>query len=321
MCAVFGYLDYKGKVSNATLKKLIHCLSVAAEIRGIDATGISYVNHGKMITFKKPKPAHQVKLFFPKGTRAVIGHTRMTTQGSEKKNYNNHPFQGTCGNANFSLAHNGVLYNDKEIRTEKGLPQTHIETDSYIAVQLLEQENQLNAESIKHMAETVEGSFVFTILRDDNTLFLVKGSNPLTVYHFPQIGLYVYASTKSILEDALKKSRITEKFCKVDVSEGEILELSPDGKIRKNTFEIKDNFHSIFHVYNWCDPEYAGWRKNDERKEMLMEYCCMFGVDESDVQLLLDFGYDAEEIEEMLMDTGMLEEALNEAKALFKCEA
>ena len=47
----------------------------------------------------------------------------------------------------------------------------------------------------------------------------------------------------------------------------------------------------------------------------------MFGVDESDEQLLLYFGYDAEEIEEMLMDTGMLEEALNEAKALFKCEA
>ena len=48
MCAVFGYLDYKGKVSNAILKKLIQNLSIAAEVRGTDATGISYVNHGKV---------------------------------------------------------------------------------------------------------------------------------------------------------------------------------------------------------------------------------------------------------------------------------
>ena len=84
MCAVFGYLDYKGKVSNAILKNLIQNLSIAAEVRGTDATGISYVNHGKVVTFKKAKPAHKVKLYFPKNTRTVIGHTRMTTQGSEK---------------------------------------------------------------------------------------------------------------------------------------------------------------------------------------------------------------------------------------------
>ena len=59
MCAVFGYLDYKGKVSNAILKKLIQNLSIAAEVRGTDATGISYVNHGKVMTFKKAKPAHK----------------------------------------------------------------------------------------------------------------------------------------------------------------------------------------------------------------------------------------------------------------------
>lgn len=36
MCAVFGYLDYKGKVSNAILKKLIQNLSIAAEVRGTE---------------------------------------------------------------------------------------------------------------------------------------------------------------------------------------------------------------------------------------------------------------------------------------------
>ena len=132
MCAVFGFLDYKGKISNAVLKKLIHYLSVAAEVRGTDATGIAYVRDGGMVTYKKPKPAHKVKLFFPRGTRSVIGHTRFTTQGSEKRNCNNHPFEGHCGKESLALAHNGVLYNDRELRREQHLPPTPIENEPSI---------------------------------------------------------------------------------------------------------------------------------------------------------------------------------------------
>lgn len=57
MCAVFGFLDYGKKVSHKVLVKLINELAKAAEIRGTDATGISYVNDGEMVTFKKAKPA------------------------------------------------------------------------------------------------------------------------------------------------------------------------------------------------------------------------------------------------------------------------
>ena len=318
MCAVFGFLDYKGKISNAVLKKLIHYLSVAAEVRGTDATGIAYVRDGSMVTYKKPKPAHKVKLFFSKDTRAVIGHTRFTTQGSEKRNCNNHLFEGHCGTESFALAHNGVLYNDRELRREQHLPPTSIETDTYVAVQLLEQGQNLDAENIRRTAELVEGSFVFTILRNDNTLFLVKGNNPLTLYHFPALGLYVYASTKSILDNALRKVHIAEKACEVEISEGEIIEVSPSGNLHKSTFEMQDYIHTMFNPYNW---DYAKWWMEDEREELLLEYCSAFGVSEEEVQLLLEVGYDPDEIEELLMDTAAMEEAISEAKALLQCEA
>lgn len=308
MCAVFGYLDYKGKVSNAILKKLIRNLSIAAEVRGTDATGIGYVNHGKVVTFKKAKPAHKMKLYFPKNTRTVIGHTRMTTQGSEKYNYNNHPFDGRCGTETFTLAHNGVLSNDAEWKAKYHLPKTPIETDSYVAVQLLEQEKQLHAESIKKMAELVNGSFVFTILRNDNTLFLVKGNNPLTLYHFPKIGIYVYASTKSILDNTLQQVNLSDKCFEIDVSEGEIVEIAANGKRSKTTFAIKDYTHSVFNPYNWY--------KTEEQEECLLECCRMFGVPEEDVYLLLDYGFSADEIEEMLMNTNLLEDALAEISVL-----
>jgi glucosamine--fructose-6-phosphate aminotransferase (isomerizing) len=310
MCAVFGYLDYKGKVSNAILKKLIQNLSIAAEVRGTDATGISYVNHGKVVTFKKAKPAHKVKLYFPKNTRAVIGHTRMTTQGSEKYNYNNHPFDGRCGTETFSLAHNGVLYNDAEWKAKYHLPKTPIETDSYVAVQLLEQKKQLHAESIKKMAELVNGSFVFTILRNDNTLFLVKGNNPLTLYHFPALELYVYASTKSILDNALQQVNLSDKCFEIDVSEGEIVEIASSGNLSKTTFAMQN---SVFSPYNWDN---LNWYETEEQEEFLLECCRMFGVPEEDVYLLLDYGFSADEIEEMLMNPCLLEDALAEINVL-----
>ena len=310
MCAVFGYLDYKGKVSNAILKNLIQNLSIAAEVRGTDATGISYVNHEKVVTFKKAKPAHKVKLYFPKNTRAVIGHTRMTTQGSEKYNHNNHPFDGRCGTETFALAHNGVLYNDAELKTKYHLPKTQIETDSYVAVQLLEQEKQLHAESIKRMAESVEGSFVFTILRNDNTLFLVKGNNPLTIYHFSKLGIYVYASTKSILDNALQQVNLSDKCCEIDVSEGEIVEIAANGKRSKTTFAMQN---SVFSPYNWDN---LNWYETEEQEECLLECCQMFGVPEEDVYLLLDYGFSADEIEEMLMNPCLLEDALTEISVL-----
>ena len=321
MCAVFGFLDYKGKTSNAVLKKLIHYLSVAAEVRGTDATGIAYVRDGSMVTYKKPKPSHKVKLFFPRGTRSVIGHTRFTTQGSEKRNCKNHPFDGHCGTEAFSIAHNGVLYNDRELRREQHLPTTPIETDSYIAVQLLEQGQQLDTENIKRMAGLVEGSFVFTILRNDNTLFLVKGNNPLTLYHFPALGLYVYASTKSILDNALKKVKLNGKYSEVDVSEGEIVKMSSSGNLHKSTFTMQDYIHTMFNPYNWNYLNYAKWWEANEREELLLEYCGTFGVSEEEVELLLEVGYDPDEIEELLMDTAAMEEAINEAKTLLQCEA
>ena len=49
MCALFGWLDYKRIVPYKTLKKLTQALANAAEERGTDASGISYIKDGKVI--------------------------------------------------------------------------------------------------------------------------------------------------------------------------------------------------------------------------------------------------------------------------------
>ncbi len=312
MCAIYGFLDYGKKVSNKVLKSIIKELSIAAECRGTDATGISYVNDGEIVTFKQPKPAHKIKLYFPKGTTAVIGHNRLTTQGNEKLNYNNHPFEGRTENHAFALAHNGVLYNDKEVRREKDLPDTHIETDSYVAVQLLEQAENVDMDSVKNMAEVVDGSFVFTILRDDNTLFLVKGSNPITLYHFPTVGLYIYASTTDILNKALKSARFTEPFEDVRIITGDIVCIDSEGNISFDTFESMCGY-SMFDWYDFYEMEL-----DDE--DDLLSICNCYGVDREDVEFLYSCDYTADEISEMLLDTDLFEETLKETKELILSE-
>lgn len=312
MCAIFGFLDYGKKISDRLLTKLLRELSIAAESRGVDATGFSYVKDGKIVTFKKAKPAHKVKLYFPKDTAAVIGHTRFTAQGSEKHNYNNHPFNGTTTDHAFALAHNGVLYNDRELRWEKHLPDAAIETDSYIAVQLIERENIVDGNSIKAMAEAVEGSFVFTILRDDNTLFLVKGDNPITLLHYPELGLYIYASTTAILTAALKAVKLAGRRVEVNVNDGDIVRIDSDGKLSVSTFEQKYQDIHYHNWYAWNDYE-RGAGDEDYANDLLL-ICGCYGVAREDVELLLEFGYSCDEIEEMLFNTELFEETLREIK-------
>jgi glucosamine 6-phosphate synthetase-like amidotransferase/phosphosugar isomerase protein len=312
MCAIYGFLNYGNKVHHRVLLRLIRELSIAAECRGTDATGISYIKNGEIITFKKAKPAHKLHLYFPRNTVAVIGHNRMTTQGSEKKNYNNHPFHGKTDDHAFALAHNGVLYNDTEVKAQYRLPETPIETDSYAAVQMLELYETLDSSTLKEVSEVLRGSFVFTVLRDDNTLFLVRGNNPITLYHYPELGLYVYASTKEILDKALKLCYIKGYPVSYRINEGDIIRIDPDGKIFLSKFEMKEDFR-----FDWRSLFRDLWMPEDDIcSAEILDICGCYGIEKEDVELLMSMGYTVDEIEEMLTDTDYFEAAMAEAKAL-----
>lgn len=205
MCCLFGMIDYRGHFTGRQKTRLLSVLAAECEARGTDAAGVAYCAGGALRVYKRPVPAHALGFRIPDGVSVVLGHTRMTTQGSQEKNYNNHPFLGNAGGRRFALAHNGVLYNDQLLRRSLRLPSTKIETDSYVAVQLLERQKALDFASLKYMAEQVEGSFTFTLMDEANRWYLVKGDNPLCLYHYPRLGVYLYASTEEILRKALRK--------------------------------------------------------------------------------------------------------------------
>lgn len=312
MCSLYGWLDYQGVVPHKILKKLTQSLANEAEERGTDASGISYVRDNEIVIYKRPRPAHKLHFCPPEGTRALMGHTRMTTQGSEKNNQNNHPFLGTTGDISWSLAHNGCLYNDASLRKEKKLPVTSIETDSYIAVQLIESQHKLDFDSLRYMAESVHGSFTFSLLDENNSLYFVKGSNPLCLLHFKSLGLYVYASTESIMKAALRRLGLN-KFAaeKIDVNEGDILMIDSYGVITRSHFQPALTYNH-FSRCKWWYGDYEDYYTTYEETLVEMAHC--FGVDEDDVILLLDYGYTADEVADLMMDTGLFQETLHEIK-------
>ena len=177
MCCLFGFVNYAGSLSVKQKSRLIRELSIASEARGTDATGIAYnTSHGLQI-YKRPLAAHRLHLLIPAEAHVVLGHTRMATQGSAKKNFNNHPFFGHVKGESFALAHNGAIWNDLDLRRTKRLPRTKVQTDSFIAVQLLEQQKALDFSSLRYTAEAVDGSFSFTVLSERDDLYLIKGDN------------------------------------------------------------------------------------------------------------------------------------------------
>ena len=158
MCCLFGLYDYGGTLSAKQKNRMIAALAAASEVRGIDATGIAYCMNGHLSVYKRPLPAHWMRFRIPEQAAAVMGHTRMTTQGSEYRNYNNHPFSGKAGQP-FALAHNGVLTNDGLLRRQEKLPVSKIETDSFIIVQLLEQAGSIGFQTLRAASERLAGSF------------------------------------------------------------------------------------------------------------------------------------------------------------------
>lgn len=298
MCCLFGLIDTQSNLTNRQKNWLLWALAHASEARGTDATGIAYNYHGKLLIYKRPCPGRCMRFHVPEDARTVMGHTRMATQGNCRKNYNNHPFPGRAGGQAFALAHNGVLSNDDILRRKLALPETKIETDSYVAVQLIEKKKTLTLNSLQFMAEQVRGSFTFTVLDEADNLYVIKGDNPFCLYHYPRYGLYLYCSTEEILQTALSGAGLRlDRPERISSRYGDILRIDSAGNLEWGTFRCRQEGH-------WgCD---YGWGRifsaSDEGTylEALKSVSGAFGIFPEEIDRLYERGFALEEIEDAL---------------------
>lgn len=306
MCCLFGLIDYGCNLTGREKNHMLSVLASACEVRGTDATGIAYNVGGALRIYKRPAPAHCLRFRVPEQARVILGHTRMTTQGSAKRNYNNHPFLGVAGKDVFALAHNGMLHNDITLRKGLHLPKTKIQTDSYIAVQLIEQKKALNFDSLKYMAEEVEGSFTFTVLDRRDRLYIVKGDNPLCLLHFPSLGLYLYASTEEILHRAMSQMDLdTYKPCRIPLDCGDILRIDRDGALTRSEFDDYRLF-ARWRASIWDMSYRRPWKEREiptpeeSYLDEIKSVASAFGYAPEEIDRLAEMGFSPEELEDYL---------------------
>ena len=306
MCCLFGLIDPQHRFTGKQKGKMLHALATASEVRGTDATGVAYNTQNGLCISKYPIPGRRFRFRVQDDTTVAMGHTRMATQGNARYRFNAHPFYGTVGNTPFALAHNGMIHNDWELQRTYHLPKSRIATDSYVAVQLLEQRNDLSFESLAYAAEQLEGSFTLTLLDRADNLYFIKGNNPMTIYHFKDSGLYLYASTEDILKTAILciPYRLGTPV-PINITTGEILQISSTGKQRRGQFDDSKLYrHQRMPYSGWSGFSLSGTKTGKQSHTQYLDdlksIASFFGFAPAYVDYLLGEGVDPMEIEEML---------------------
>ncbi|MGM0410514.1 MAG: class II glutamine amidotransferase [Bacillota bacterium] len=263
MCSIFGTSE---KFDENNL--LLISLGMAGEERGTDATGIAWLENNNLKLKKDDIKSSEFDWGnIPFNADFYLGHTRKTTQGDEKDNYNNHPFVNKYNT--FTLAHNGVITNDKSLKTAWELDETEIETDSYVIVQMLEtvkymhKKEKIDIDVIQETVELLQGSFALSILTQ-NKLFLLRHNKPLYIAH--NNNNLTYASTKRMFELGIDNDKPINYF-------GTIIQQTEEDYIYE--YDIKNNCFvnsKEFIVYEQIQNQYDNYSKSKNKNYPKKDY-------------------------------------------------
>lgn len=175
MCGIFGIVGNNKKASKVVLEGL-----KKLEYRGYDSWGIVVNKNGSLKRERHTGKIGQAETKLPDSTIG-LGHTRWATHGGV-----------TIGNAHphldctqkLSLVHNGIVENYRSIKTKLKAHQFQSETDSEVALHLIEENlKTLNPkEAVQSAFKSVTGMNAFILLNADvNELIAVKNGSPLTI--------------------------------------------------------------------------------------------------------------------------------------------
>lgn len=240
MCSIFGMLFLNGAEPTVVHRGILTRLMIAGQVRGRDATGLSFAKEDGAVGYKYNVPAadflnleNTSKIIddgFDTKSRgklySVIGHTRQQTQGSHTRPGNNHPIK--CGT--IIGVHNGHIGNDASIfdwltLTSHGVLKRQAEVDSeaifamikYYSEQFKKDFHSAAINNQSKFQRPVVDAIIRTVPRlrgslacamqdieNPKALWLFRTSNPTTVKYFKDKNTIIFASTDTMIEAATK---------------------------------------------------------------------------------------------------------------------
>ncbi|MFT6746954.1 MAG: glucosamine--fructose-6-phosphate aminotransferase (isomerizing) [Glaciecola sp.] len=235
MCGILGVLVQREgvKVRNEPLatdqlQSLIDNLFILSESRGVEAAGVSVKTGSDISTIRAAKRASQFvnessfkkllsKGLNQKGIFSLIGHARLATNGIPLEGNNQPVIYG-----GIAAVHNGIILNDDELFNDiKVLRKTDLDSELIPAflTQKMSQGASVKTALSKLYSEAKGTMNIAALQAKDNGLVLGTNNGSLYFLDFKKKGLFVFASEKVILLDALQASGLLSKDDSVKVEQ------------------------------------------------------------------------------------------------------
>ena len=236
MCGIFGLIANGGvplnfKLAKSTIDKLI----TLSEIRGKEASGVALkrMPDGDIFVVKGPLMGRELmrlaqyedvigeklRRCFTDGenakvahTFAVIGHTRLVTNGSERVHTNNHPVikDGVV------VVHNGVVTNVDDVwaKNDRLEREAEVDTESLAALfrQALTSTRQSGAAIRDMMAEIAGAASVAMMGNDFDQVVLATNTGSLYAAQSRSHPVTVFASERHIVKAALEYTELGKQL-------------------------------------------------------------------------------------------------------------
>ncbi|MCA9244014.1 MAG: hypothetical protein KDA32_08680 [Phycisphaerales bacterium] len=219
MCGIFGIVARRpGAFEAGQLARLLNKLFKLSESRGKEAAGVAVLSDGAIDIYKEPitasafirsKPYRELiaRTLGDQADRskpvAVIGHSRLVTNGAQALHQNNQPVVAE----NAVAVHNGIICNVDSLWQDHPDLARQSEVDTEVFLRLFEQRfartDQL-ADSVRETFAELEGTAsVGVLLRDRDAVLLATNNGSL--YTVGDDDLLLFASERYILEQAMSE--------------------------------------------------------------------------------------------------------------------
>jgi glucosamine 6-phosphate synthetase-like amidotransferase/phosphosugar isomerase protein len=235
MCGIFGIVvRNEANWERAQIKSVLGSLAKLSQSRGKDSSGLAFRNEcDKSISvIKAPMPI--TSLLKHKSTSkelntslsnyhqrkgnacAVIGHSRLATNGSQLLDYNNQPVikEGIVG------VHNGIIVNVNELwRTHVTLSRQYdIDTEVMFSLfKFFERESDSSIVAISKAIKKIEGT-VSTGFFIDNKNEMILATNHGSLYLLTNFkDILMFASERHIIDTVIKRHKLNQKYHDLEV--------------------------------------------------------------------------------------------------------
>lgn len=264
MCGIFGItVNRNAPYTNRQIKSTLLDLALLSEIRGKDSSGFAFRNEidRAINVIRNPMPIsslikHQAFIDeleanlsnicgrekgFTQSMFAVIGHSRLVTNGTQLNNENNQPVvkDGLVG------VHNGIIVNIDELWDNIPAYQRKYEIDTEVMLSLFRYFDESCKSSDLAISKTLNeiNGTVATGFFIDNKNEMVLATNNGSLYILSNFkDILLFASEKHILESVIRKRKSNKtipdcRVLQVKANTGYLIDLSSFNIKRFNIFD------------------------------------------------------------------------------------